>query len=117
MMKQIINGRKNIYMQPAALKTPRKTIPNMAGWADKIFQGRTKIFNTIAEKFYPRIKIFGRTIFFLTGNTNGVERVNSLAKSCNRKLSLYGAMQSLCETDKAFALQHITAKDGVKTSY
>ena len=54
-------------MQPAALKTPRKTMPNMAGWADKIFQGRTKIFNTIAEKFYPRIKIFGRTIFFLTG--------------------------------------------------
>ena len=25
-----------------------------------------KIFNTIAENFYPRIKIFGRTIFFLT---------------------------------------------------
>ena len=67
MMKQIINGRKNIYMQPAALKTPRKTMPNMAGWADKIFQGRTKIFNTIAEKFYPRIKIIGGTIFFLTG--------------------------------------------------
>ena len=38
-------------------------------------------------------------------NTNGVERVNGLAKSCNRKLSLYGAMQSLYENDKAFALQ------------
>jgi len=36
-------------------------MPNMAGWADKIFQGRTKIFNTIAENFYPR------TIFFFTG--------------------------------------------------
>ena len=53
-------------MQSAALKTLRKTIPNMAGWADKIFQGRTKIFNTITENFYPRIKFFGRTIFFLT---------------------------------------------------
>ena len=53
-------------MQPAALKTPRKTLPNMAGWADKNFQGRTKIFNKIAENFYPRIKNFGRTIFFLT---------------------------------------------------
>ena len=66
MIKQIINGRKNIYMQPAALKMPRKTMPNMAGWADKFFQGRTKIFSTIAENFYPRIKFFGRTIFFLT---------------------------------------------------
>ena len=35
-------------MQPAALKTPSKTMPNMAGRADKIFQGSTKIFNTIA---------------------------------------------------------------------
>ena len=59
-MKQIINGRKNIYMQPVALKTPRKTKPNMAGWADKIFQGRTKIFNTIAENFYPSS---GRQLF------------------------------------------------------
>ena len=50
-------------------------------------------------------------------NTNGVERVNGLAKSCNRKLSLYEAMQSLYENDKAFALQYITENDGVKTSY
>jgi len=43
-------------MQPVALKMPRKTMPNMAGWADKIFQGRTKIFNTIAENFYPSFR-------------------------------------------------------------
>ena len=36
--------------------------------ADKNFQlGRTKIFNAITENFCPRIKIFGGTIFFLTG--------------------------------------------------
>jgi len=65
-MKQIIKhvkSRKNIYMQLATLKTPRKTLPDMAGQADKNFQGRTKIFNAIAEIFYPRIKIFGGTIF------------------------------------------------------
>ena len=50
-------------------------------------------------------------------NTNGVERANGLAKVCDRKLSLYGAMQSLYEKDKAFALQYISAYDGVKTSY
>ena len=50
-------------------------------------------------------------------STNGVERANALAISCDRKLSLPGAMQSLYENDKAFAIQYITAKDGVKTSY
>ena len=62
-MKQIIKGRKNIYMQPAALKTLRKTMPNMAGWSDKIFQGGTKMFNTIAENFYSRIKFSGGQFF------------------------------------------------------
>ena len=51
-------------MHPAALKTLKKTLPDMA---DKNFQGRTKIFSTIVENFYPRIKIFGGTIFFLIG--------------------------------------------------
>ena len=50
-------------------------------------------------------------------NTNGVERANSLAKTCDRKISLYGAMQSLYEKDKMFALQYITATDGLKISY
>ena len=73
MMKQIIKHAvakavgKNIHMQPVALKMLRKYCQTWFGQADKIFQGRTKIFNTIAEKFYPRIKIFGGTIFFLTG--------------------------------------------------
>ena len=50
-------------------------------------------------------------------NTNGVERANSLAKTSDRKISLYGAMQSLYEKDKMFALQYITATDGLKISY
>ena len=53
-------------MQPAALKTPRKRCQTWPGQVDKNFQGRTKIFNIIAEKFCPRIKILGGTIFFLT---------------------------------------------------
>ena len=43
-------------------------IKPMISQVDKNFQGRTKIFNAIAENFCPRIKIFGRTIFFLTGH-------------------------------------------------
>ena len=45
----------------------------MKNQADKIlpggqkFQGRTKIFSTIAENFCHRIKFFRGTIFFLTG--------------------------------------------------
>ena len=54
---------KNINMQPPVLKTLRKRYQT-----DKNFQGRTKIFNTIAEKFYARIKIFRETIFFLTAD-------------------------------------------------
>ena len=53
-------------MQLAALKTPRKPCQTWPGQVDKNFQGRTKVFNIIAEKFCPRIKIFGGTIFFLT---------------------------------------------------
>ena len=53
-------------MQPTALKMQRKMLSDISGQADKNFQGRTKIFNTVAEKFYPRIKIFEGTIFFLT---------------------------------------------------
>jgi len=45
---------------------------------DKNFQGRTKVFNTIAEKFYPRIKIFGETIFFLTGHQVQVCKIDHL---------------------------------------
>ena len=33
------------------------------------FSGWDKFFSTIVEKFYPTIKIFGGTIFFLTGST------------------------------------------------
>jgi len=50
-------------------------------------------------------------------NTNGVERANGLAKTCDRKISLYGAMQSLYEKDKMFVLQYIAATDGLKISY
>ena len=50
-------------------------------------------------------------------NTNGVERANGLAKTCDRKISLYGAMQSLYEKDKRFALQYIAATDRLKISY
>ena len=35
---------------------------------DKNFHSRSKNFNTIAEKFYPRIKIFRGIIFFLTAH-------------------------------------------------
>jgi len=49
--------------------------------------------------------------------TNGVEKANSLVKTCNRKISLYGAMQSLYEKNKMFALQYIMATDGLKISY
>ena len=50
-------------MEPAALKTPWKMLPDMAWPGGQKFSGRTKTFNTIAEKFYPRIKIFGGTFF------------------------------------------------------
>ena len=39
-------------MLTAELKTLRKT---WSGQVDKNFRGRTKNFNTITEKFYPRI--------------------------------------------------------------
>ena len=54
------------YKQPAELKMPKETLSGMVWPGGQKFQGRTKIFNTIAEKFYPRIKIFKGTIFFLT---------------------------------------------------
>ena len=62
MMKQIIKHAvakavgKNIHMQPVALKMPRKML------SDMVWPGRQKFFNTIAEKFYPRVKIFRGTI-------------------------------------------------------
>ena len=58
---------ENIDMQPAALKMLRKCCQTWPDQADKNFQGRTKVFNIIAENFCSRIKIFGGTIFFLTG--------------------------------------------------
>ena len=51
------------------------------GWADKNFQGGTKKFSTIVEKFYPRIKIFWGTIFFLTV-PGGIEKRLRLVESC-----------------------------------
>ena len=57
MMKQIM---KNML---AALKTPRKMLQTWPGQVDKNFQGGTQLLSTIAA----RIKIFGGTIFFLTG--------------------------------------------------
>ena len=42
---------------------PRKMLQTWPGQADKNFQGRTKIFSTVAENFYPRIKIFGGKFF------------------------------------------------------
>ena len=50
-------------MQPAALKMLKKTLPDMVWLGRQKFQGRTIFLNTIAENFYPRIKIFGGTIF------------------------------------------------------
>ena len=41
----------------------KENASDMPGWADKNFQDRTKIFSTIVEKFYPRIKIFGGQFF------------------------------------------------------
>ena len=38
-------------MQPAALKTPRKTLSDMVWLGGQNFQGRTKNFNTIAENW------------------------------------------------------------------
>ena len=43
-------------MQPTALKMQRKTL------SDIVWPGGQK-FLTVAEKIYPRIKIFKRTIF------------------------------------------------------
>ena len=42
---------------------PRKTLQTWPGQADKNFQGRTKIFSTVAENFYPRIKFSGGQFF------------------------------------------------------
>ena len=56
---------KTRIMQPAALKMPRKHCQTWPGQVDKHFQGRTKIFNIIAENFCPRIKSFGGDNFFL----------------------------------------------------
>jgi len=43
MIKQVIkhvkNSRKNIYMQPAALKMPKKTLPDMAWPGRQKFSG------------------------------------------------------------------------------
>ena len=64
MMKQFIAKTcKTVGKALSALKMPRKTLQTWPGQADKNFQGRTKNFNTIAENFYPRIKIFGGTVF------------------------------------------------------
>ena len=57
-------------MHPTALKMQRKTLSDMVWPGGQKFQGRTKIFNTVAEKFYPRMKIFEGTIFFLTDPNN-----------------------------------------------
>ena len=70
-MKQIIKHAvakvvgKNIHMQPVALEMPRKMLSDMV-WPGG--QKISKFFNTIAENFYPTIKIFGGTIFFLTAH-------------------------------------------------
>ena len=45
----------------------KESVSDMAWLGGQKFSGGTKIFSTIVEKFYPRIKIFGGTIFFLTG--------------------------------------------------
>ena len=42
---------------------PKKMFPTWPGKVDKNFQDRTKILSTIVENFYPRIKVFGGTIF------------------------------------------------------
>ena len=65
---QLTNGLEIVIAMyvSEALKILRKRCQTWPGQADKNFQGRTKIFNIIAENFCPRIKIFGGTIFFLT---------------------------------------------------
>ena len=49
------SSRKTIYIQPVALKTLMKPLPDMVWPGGQKFQGRTKIFNTVAENFYPGI--------------------------------------------------------------
>ena len=49
-------------MLPASLKTLRKFFETWTGQTDKNFQGRTKIFNAIAEKFYPGITLLSASV-------------------------------------------------------
>ena len=53
-------------MQPTVLKMQRKMLSDIVWLGRQNFPDRTKNFNTVAEKFYPRIKILEVTIFFLT---------------------------------------------------
>ena len=45
----------------------KENASDMAWLGGQKFSGWDKFFSAIVEKFYPRIKIFGGTIFFLTG--------------------------------------------------
>ena len=56
-------GKTFSYIQPEALKMPRKMFQTWPGWADKSFQGGTNFFSTVVEKFYPRIKVLGGKFF------------------------------------------------------
>jgi len=64
-----------------------KCFQTWPGQADKSFQGRTKIFNTIAEKFYPRIKIFGGQFFL--DRTNQPQSVNILFEASWDMIELF----------------------------
>ena len=64
-------------MQPVALKTPRKMLPDMVWPGGQQF---SKNFNTIAEDFYPGIKIFGGQFFFLTQTATQIIRKRKSTK-------------------------------------
>jgi len=66
-MKQIIKHVKQYEKHLHAASSTENASRHGLARRTKIFRVGQKIFNAIAEKFYPRIKIFGRTIFSLTG--------------------------------------------------
>ena len=67
---------ENIYIQPEALKTPRKMFQTWPGWADKNFQGGTIFLAQLLKNFIlgskNRLTLYymsvGLTYTFLTIN-------------------------------------------------
>ena len=70
-MKQIIKHlkqwEKHLHAANSTENAEENAVRHSLARRTKIF----KIFNTVAEKFYPRINIFGWTIFFLSPKAKG----------------------------------------------